>query len=55
MTDKPKPGVNITVPNYQVSGTVRIIDKDGNVKSEMDIVSLEVNEAIQEDIENAIK
>jgi hypothetical protein len=42
---------NVNAPKYEVSGVARIIDKDGNVKSEMKIVSLEINE----ELTNAIK
>ena len=42
---------NVNLPKYQVSGIAKIIDKDGNVKGEMEIVSLELSE----EMENAIK
>jgi hypothetical protein len=38
---------NVSTPKYQASGIVKIIDKDGNVKSEMEIVSLELNEELE--------
>jgi hypothetical protein len=44
-------GPNVNTPEYQVSGIARIIDKDGNIKGEMEIVSLELNE----ELGNAIK
>lgn len=44
-----KDGVTQTLEQIQVSGTVQIIDKDGNLKSEMEIVSLEIAEGIEND------
>ena len=37
-------GSNVAMSNVEVSGIVVIKDKDGNVKSELDITSLELNE-----------
>ena len=37
-------GSNVAMSNVQVSGIVVIKDKDGNVKSELEITSLELNE-----------
>lgn len=42
-------GPNVALGELEVSGIVKIIDKDGNVKSELEIISIE----IQEDKENA--
>ena len=44
--------INAALANVKVSGVAKIIDKDGNVKSEMEIVGLEVNKEV---IEDAIK
>lgn len=37
-------GSNVAMSNVQVSGMVVIKDKDGNIKSELEITSLEINE-----------
>jgi hypothetical protein len=37
-------GPNIGLVNVKASGLVRIIDKDGNVKSEMEITSVTTQE-----------
>ena len=37
-------GSNVAMSNVQVSGIVVIKDKDGNIKSELEITSLELNE-----------
>ena len=37
-------GTNVAMSNVKVSGIVVIKDKDGNVKSELSITSLELNE-----------
>lgn len=52
MTDSKKPhgGPNSIMDNVQVSGVIKVFDKDGKLKTELDIVSLEINE----DIENAV-
>lgn len=39
-----KQGVNVAMANVQVSGVAVIKDKDGNIKSEMKIISLEPQE-----------
>ena len=37
-------GINSIIDNMQVSGVVTVRDKDGNIKSEMQITNFEVNE-----------
>ena len=39
-----KHGTEVGMSNVEVSGMVTILDKDGNVKSELQIVSLETNQ-----------
>jgi hypothetical protein len=39
-----------TTPLLQASGTIKVIDKDGNVKSEMEITSIQVKEAKKDGI-----
>lgn len=46
-------GPNVALSNVHVSGVVTIRDKDGNIKQEMDIVSLEVNEDTQDAASNS--
>ncbi len=40
--NKPQNGPNVTMPLVEASGVVKIFDKDGNLKSTMKIVSLEL-------------
>ncbi len=42
--DELRSGPNVSMSDIEVSGMVVIKDKDGNIKSELEIVSLEVNE-----------
>jgi len=39
-----KQGPNVALQNVQITGVAVIKDKDGNIKSEMKITSLEINE-----------
>ena len=40
---------NVKAPELEASGLVRIIDKDGNVKSELEIVSVETRKKMDEE------
>ena len=41
-----KHGTEVGMKNVEVSGMVTILDKDGNVKSELPIVSLETKSGV---------
>jgi len=45
-------GPNVNTPRYKVQGTVRVIDKDGKVKGEFAVESIEFNEEIENAIEH---
>ncbi len=41
--DKAKAEKSRAVPRMQVSGMIKVIDKDGNLKAELPITSIDVN------------
>ena len=49
--EQKKSGINVTTPPYEVKGTVQIVDKDGKVKGEFEVTSLELNEEVKNAIE----